>query len=305
MVLVLLPAFDGLKKDWREAAENLGATPRQYWRHVALPILLPSILGTMILLFGNAFGAHATAYALTGGSAFRWPRCSSASRSPVTFSTIRARLRGGDGNGVDHGALHRHLLGSPAPLREVAGMTISSPDTGSRSPPRPRSRQAPGQAKPVLGMADPDRDRRSISLSRSAPPSTGRCERRRTCSASRPIGGSFADANFWPSFTESVVNAVAAIVLSLLIIVPTAYWVTLRLPKLRPVVEFITLLPFVIPAGGAGLRPDSPLQPVPRFCSPSPTEAPAWFSSVPTPRSRSRTCSARWTTGCEPWTSAH
>ncbi|HWL49969.1 MAG TPA: ABC transporter permease subunit [Acidimicrobiia bacterium] len=67
MILVLLPALDGLKQDWREAAENLGATPGQYWRRVAFPILLPSILGTMILLFGNAFGAHATAYALTGG----------------------------------------------------------------------------------------------------------------------------------------------------------------------------------------------------------------------------------------------
>jgi putative spermidine/putrescine transport system permease protein len=58
----------------------------------------------------------------------------------------------------------------------------------------------------------------------------------------------FEDSNFLPAFTESVVNAVAAILLSLLIIVPTAYWVTLRLPRLRPVVEFITLLPFVIPA---------------------------------------------------------
>jgi len=67
MVLTILPALDGLKREWREAAENLGATPFQYWRHVALPVLMPSILGTMILLFGNAFGAHATAYALTGG----------------------------------------------------------------------------------------------------------------------------------------------------------------------------------------------------------------------------------------------
>jgi putative spermidine/putrescine transport system permease protein len=67
MVLVILPALDGLKRDWREAAENLGATPYQYWRYVALPVLMPSILGTMILLFGNSFGAHATAYALTGG----------------------------------------------------------------------------------------------------------------------------------------------------------------------------------------------------------------------------------------------
>ena len=67
MVLVILPALDGLKREWREAAENLGATPAQYWSQVALPVLIPSILGTMILLFGNAFGAHATAYALTGG----------------------------------------------------------------------------------------------------------------------------------------------------------------------------------------------------------------------------------------------
>lgn len=58
----------------------------------------------------------------------------------------------------------------------------------------------------------------------------------------------FADVNFLPAFSESIVNALAAILLSLLLIVPTAYWVTLRLPKLRPVVEFITLLPFVIPA---------------------------------------------------------
>ncbi|HJQ13671.1 MAG TPA: ABC transporter permease subunit [Anaerolineales bacterium] len=58
----------------------------------------------------------------------------------------------------------------------------------------------------------------------------------------------FADTNFVPSFSESIVNAIAAILISLLIIVPTAYWVTLRLPKLRPVIEFITLLPFVIPA---------------------------------------------------------
>lgn len=58
----------------------------------------------------------------------------------------------------------------------------------------------------------------------------------------------FADSNFLPAFSQSMVNAIVAILLSLLIIVPTAYWVTLRLPKLRPVVEFITLLPFVIPA---------------------------------------------------------
>jgi putative spermidine/putrescine transport system permease protein len=67
MVLIMAPALDGLKREWREAAENLGASTTQYWLRVALPVLLPSILGAMILLFGNAFGAYATAYALTGG----------------------------------------------------------------------------------------------------------------------------------------------------------------------------------------------------------------------------------------------
>jgi putative spermidine/putrescine transport system permease protein len=67
MVLIMTPALEGLKPDWRNAAENLGATHWQYWRYVALPILLPSLLGTMILLFGNAFGAYATALSLTGG----------------------------------------------------------------------------------------------------------------------------------------------------------------------------------------------------------------------------------------------
>lgn len=67
MVLILAPALEGLRREWREAAENLGASASQYWRYVALPILLPSVLGTIALLFGNAFGAHATAFALTGG----------------------------------------------------------------------------------------------------------------------------------------------------------------------------------------------------------------------------------------------
>jgi putative spermidine/putrescine transport system permease protein len=68
MVLIIVPALEGLRREWREAAENLGANNWQYWRYIGLPILLPSLLGTMILLFGNAFGAYATAFALTGGS---------------------------------------------------------------------------------------------------------------------------------------------------------------------------------------------------------------------------------------------
>ncbi len=66
MVLIITPAIDGLKREWREAAEVLGATGGQYWRMVALPVLGPSLLGTLALLFANAFGAVATAIALTG-----------------------------------------------------------------------------------------------------------------------------------------------------------------------------------------------------------------------------------------------
>ncbi len=68
MVLILTPALDGLKRDWREASAILGASAWQYWRYVALPVLWPSLLGTSLLLFANAFGAIATAYGLTGSS---------------------------------------------------------------------------------------------------------------------------------------------------------------------------------------------------------------------------------------------
>jgi putative spermidine/putrescine transport system permease protein len=67
MVLIITPALDGMKQEWREASESLGASRTQYWLHIGLPILAPPLLSCMILLFGNAFGAYATAYALTGG----------------------------------------------------------------------------------------------------------------------------------------------------------------------------------------------------------------------------------------------
>lgn len=67
MILVITPALDGMRREWWEAAANLGATPWHYWRYVGLPILLPSLLGAVVLLFGNAFAAYATPYALTSG----------------------------------------------------------------------------------------------------------------------------------------------------------------------------------------------------------------------------------------------
>lgn len=68
MVIIITPAVQGLRREWREAARNLGATPWQYWRYIGLPILLPALLAAMVLLFGNAFAAYATPYALTSGN---------------------------------------------------------------------------------------------------------------------------------------------------------------------------------------------------------------------------------------------
>jgi putative spermidine/putrescine transport system permease protein len=68
MLLITLPAIDGLKQSWREANANLGGTSWTYWRRVGLPVLTPSLLGGFLLLFANSFSAYATAAALTDSS---------------------------------------------------------------------------------------------------------------------------------------------------------------------------------------------------------------------------------------------
>lgn len=64
MVLLILPAFTGIKKEWQESAQSLGADTFQFWWRIGLPVLLPSLIAGLMLLFANAFGAYATAYTL-------------------------------------------------------------------------------------------------------------------------------------------------------------------------------------------------------------------------------------------------
>jgi len=64
MVLVFIPALDGIRPQWREATDSLGGNAWHYWRYVAGPLLFPSFLGCTLLLFANAFSAYATANAL-------------------------------------------------------------------------------------------------------------------------------------------------------------------------------------------------------------------------------------------------
>ena len=66
MLLLVTPALEGLRKEWHEAATGLGASTFAYIRHVAAPVLTPAVIGAVLLLFGNAFAAYATAYALVG-----------------------------------------------------------------------------------------------------------------------------------------------------------------------------------------------------------------------------------------------
>ena len=67
-VLLLYPAFDSLREDWRESASLLGANSWQFWRFIGLPVLTPALLGTFVILLANALGAYATVYALTTGN---------------------------------------------------------------------------------------------------------------------------------------------------------------------------------------------------------------------------------------------
>ncbi|SEH52544.1 putative spermidine/putrescine transport system permease protein [Mycolicibacterium rutilum] len=69
MVIVFVPALEGLREQWREAAVSLGASRWQYFREVAVPLLTPAFLGSALLLFANAFAAYATAAALVSQGA--------------------------------------------------------------------------------------------------------------------------------------------------------------------------------------------------------------------------------------------
>jgi putative spermidine/putrescine transport system permease protein len=66
MVILITPALEGLRPQWQEAAEGLGASKLEYMRHVAVPVMAPAFIGSLLILFGNAFSAYATALALVG-----------------------------------------------------------------------------------------------------------------------------------------------------------------------------------------------------------------------------------------------
>ncbi|NEZ40591.1 ABC transporter permease [Paenibacillus alvei] len=67
-IMLLYPLYYAIQDNWKEAASLLGASPFQFWKRIGLPVLLPGIAGTFSILFANAMGAYASAYALTGSN---------------------------------------------------------------------------------------------------------------------------------------------------------------------------------------------------------------------------------------------
>ena len=229
MVLIIAPAIDGLRPEWREAAENMGASSFQYWRRVALPILFPTILGTMILLFGNAFGAQATAYQLTGGPL------------PIVPVIIGAQISGD--------VLHNPGLGYAMAMGMVVIMATARiivlhgpAAAGGALAPMKRRRTRMSSLALVARLPA----RRPVLLPAAATPrSSSRCEAKPAvrgvhefASPTRSSSRACSTRSWSGSSRSSSASRSSC---------PTAYWVQLRVPRARPVVEFVTLLPFVIP----------------------------------------------------------
>lgn len=105
-ITIMMPAIDGLRREWREAAAILGARSWHYWRYIGLPVLWPSLLGTLALLFANSFGAIATAYALTGYAV------------NIVPILLYAQIRGD--------VLHNESLGAALALGMIAVMALAN-----------------------------------------------------------------------------------------------------------------------------------------------------------------------------------
>ena len=98
MIIIFLPAVDGIRPQWREATESLGGSTWVFWRRVAGPLLAPAFLGSLLLLFTNAFSSYATAAALIGTT------------NPILPLQIRGALISETGNGAPNFAKSLALL---------------------------------------------------------------------------------------------------------------------------------------------------------------------------------------------------
>lgn len=94
LVMVTLPTFVGLRREWLEASTSLGAGEWTYWRRIGLPVAMPALLGGWVLLFGAAFATYASAAILIGSGAF-----------PLVPLAIASELRSGMSSGGEGTAM--------------------------------------------------------------------------------------------------------------------------------------------------------------------------------------------------------
>ena len=249
MVLIIAPALDGLRKDWREAAENLGASPLQYWRYVALPSSCRRSWAPCPAVRKRVRGA---------GDGLSADRRAASTSSPWSSGAdprrraaqSRARVRRRDGHGRDHGlsillysVLQRRSERWLRDDRSRDARTGHCFRGGRAGASEGAPRDGAGAVAP-RGPGSSSSRAASTSSCRWSRRSSTRCARDRSDSPmpTRSRTRSSSGPSSTPSWSGSSPSSC-----SLPLIVPTAYWVRLRLPRLRPVVEFVTLLPFVIP----------------------------------------------------------
>ena len=247
MILVIAPAIDGLRKEWREASSNLGASQLQFWRYVGLPVLMPSLLGAIILLFGNAFAAYATAYSLTSGTV---------NIVPILIGAYYS------GNVLDNPHLAQAMAFGMFVVLAVMMLALhpAAAPRGTVGEVKPRRFMAPSAFLWLLLAGAyffiPLLATLLFSLKSNQ---TGKC-----CTAAN-YSWVIHNGAFWHTLRISFLLALETIVISLAIFVPTIYWVHLKVPRLRPVIAFLALIPFVDPADRDGRRPAALLQGTPEL----------------------------------------
>ena len=228
MILVIAPAIDGLRREWREAASSLGASSWQFWRHVGLPILFPSLLSAMVLLFGNSFAAYATAYGLTAGGIGLVPIVIGFFLGGDVLDDPHLAQALAFGMFVVLGLMMLAYIPLQRRQLEVGAMT-------------PRRFIAPSAVVWLLiGAAYFLVPLIATLLFSLKNDQTAKC-----CTLAN-YGGILDDPRVLEDDPAGFVIALETIAFTLALLVPTVYWVHLKLPRLRPVIGFLALVPFVV-----------------------------------------------------------
>jgi ABC-type uncharacterized transport system permease subunit len=235
MILLIVPALHRLRQQWREAATNLGASGFTYWRRVALPIVMPSLLAATLLLFVNAFGSYATAAALTQGA--------------INLAPILIGLVVTGSAVIDTGSANALAVGMIVILLAAVWLATTLV-------PRPAS----GQVSETMARAPSPSTRRSLSLNNIILVLVALCllippiaSLAFSFSNGTKIDFSafhqlFSDNMFKQSLVHSLEMAFATAILTIVLVTPTAYWVHHRVPQARSFLHVLTLIPFVVPA---------------------------------------------------------